>query len=166
MQRRGFLQALMGAAAGLAGAGAGAAAATAASKPATVPAAAPTPEPLVDIPLTTQHPGITVDTSGFTGSIADAQATIAEMLKECRVTSVSCTTHAGGAQVLNVTYRHAPHAARSVLDDEADRYIGGRMKPRSVVVTNSPDPFGVEPLIYGYTGLERGVCEIEVEWAG
>lgn len=134
MQRRGFLQALMGAAAGLAGAKV-----IASQSPSRGSA------PLLDIPLpcpATKTP-ITAATSP-----SEAQATVAEMLKDCRVINVSRTSLVAGGQIVNVTYRHAPKAARTSLDAEV---AGSRMKPRSVAVSSVQGEFDLE---------------IEVEWIG
>lgn len=173
MQRRGFLKALAGVSAGLAGGGAAVAAAkTQASSGGTLALAAPAKqepaEPLLNIPLATHKSSITADTSGFSGSIADAQRMLTEMLKECRAISYS---HAIGAYVagrLTVIYHHAPDSPRTPIDDKVDEILGGQMKPASVNVSSRCDKIDVldSGSFWEYRPISIGkqVTEIEVEY--
>lgn len=157
MQRRGFLQAFAGVAAGLMGSGA---VASQLSAPGTVkPAQA---EPLLDIPLA---PPTAV--GGFSAGVESPQATLIEMLKECRAIRKSELVTAYGSRLVTVNYVHKPDSPRSELDDEVDAVVAS-MTPRSASVTTglaNVDPFDTDALLYGY-GFMEAVCEIEVEWIG
>lgn len=157
MQRRGFLQAFAAVAAGLAGGG-GAIASTLAKTPPS--------EPLVDIPLAPRG-FASVSDSGPAAVLASPQATLLEMLKECRAITKQEVVTTYGCRLVTLTYRHRPDGPRSELDDEADA-IAASMSPRSASVTTglaNVDPFDADSLIYGYGFMEE-VCEIEVEWIG
>jgi hypothetical protein len=154
MQRRNFLQALVAAASGLTVAGR---AAVAASSP---PLAAPKPAGVT--------PRVATTTAKIERHLDESQRMVIEMLKECRVISVSQSVIVSGAETWTVTYRHAPNASRTSLDDEADEASRGRV-PRSVNVSaiassvgiDDPDEFGHYSLIPSF---DRGDYEIEVEW--
>ena len=153
MQRRGFLQAFAGVAAGLMGSGA------VASQLASVK---PPAEPLLDIPLA---PPTAV--GGFSAGEGSPQATLIEMLKECRAIRKSELVTTYGSRLVKVNYVHKPDSPRSELDDEVDAVVAS-MTPRSASVTTglaNVDPFDADALLYGYGFMEE-VCEIEVEWIG
>ena len=144
MLRRNFLQALMAAAAGL----------TVAGRPASAK------PPLVTV---------AADTSRFESGISETQRVLAEMLKECRVTSWSRNTLVSGSETWTITYYHAPGTSLTSLDEEAAQATKGRA-PRSVwvsTITSSIDASELSGL--GRYSLaptpDKAGYEIEVEWA-
>ena len=143
MLRRNFLQALMAAAAGL----------TVAGRPATA-----------------KTPRVTVaaDTSRFESGISETQRVLAEMLKECRVTSWSRNTLVSGSETWTITYYHAPGTSLTSLDEEAAQATKGRA-PRSVWVTMTSSLDASELGGLGRYSLaptpDKAGYEIEVEWA-
>jgi len=156
MQRRNFIQALVAAASGLTAVGR---AASAASSP---PLAAPKPTGV------TPCIAVTADTTKFERSLDEAQRMVIEMLKDCRAISVSQSVIVSGAETWTITYRHAPKASRTNLDDEAARASRGRV-PRSVnvsAISSSSDISDIDD--FGHYSIvptfDRGDYEIEVEW--
>lgn len=159
MQRRGFLQALMGVAAGLAGS---AAVGRAIAPP-------PAVEPLVDIPLTTTpQVAITADTSKFERGLSETQATLVEMLKDCRVTSFEKIVHSTLPTEYRVCYRHAPNAPLSPLDAQAAEATAARAPisaevramSNEIEIIDSGSFYGA----YEFVPLERQEYEVEVRW--
>jgi hypothetical protein len=153
MQRRGFLQAFVAAAAGLAGGGTSLASA---HRPPRIAATKP-------------QVAVTADTSGFSAGVNEARAMVLEMLKECRAVTYS---HASGVygspSRLSVTYRHAPRDPRTEVDEAVAAILGERPHAiRSANVSSRAqdvDVFDANSLLYGYTGLQELVSEIEVEY--
>lgn len=148
MQRRGFLQALLAAGAGLAGARAVVQAA-----PAAAPAKATTPQVAV-----------TADTKPFRRNLDEAQRTVMEMLKECRVINASRVDTVHGHTSWTITYTHAPTAPRTYLDDQADLIAADRV-PVSVTVTQHEQDVDIIELGGFYkTPVTKAGHDIEVEW--
>lgn len=153
MQRRGFLQALLAAGAGLAGARAAVQAAS--SLP---------PEP---VKTTTPQVAITADTKPLRRNLDEAQRTVMEMLKECRVRKLERIDYAVGLGVSSwvVTYTHAPAAPRTSLDDEADQITESRA-PVSVTVSSCEQDMDIVSLGGSFykTPLTSPTYEIQVEY--
>lgn len=156
MQRRGFLQALVAAAAGLSATKAVVASAT--------------PRLAEPVPLAPPQAAVTANTSGFSSSLSAAQATVAEMIKECRVITYSHSVGVHGSPSrLTVFYRHAPRHPREKLDDTVDAMLADRPHAIASVsvstrVEDEVSVFDAESLMYGYTGFQKTYSEIEVEY--
>ena len=150
MQRRGFLQALLAAGAALAG-----------TKVAVQAAALPAPV------STTPQVAITADTKPLRRSLDDAQRTVMEMLKECRVKELQRIDYAVGLGVSSwvVTYTHAPASPRTSLDDEADQIVESRA-PVSVSVSSCEQDIDIVSLGGSFykTPLTSPTYEIQVEY--
>lgn len=150
MQRRGFLQALLAAGAALAGTKV---AVQAAALPASV--------------ATTPQVAITADTKPLRRNLDDAQRTVMEMLKECRVKKLQRIDYAVGLGVSSwvVAYTHAPAAPRTSLDDEADQIVESRA-PVSVSVSSYDREVDIVSLGGSFyrTPLTRPTYEIQVEY--
>ena len=144
MQRRNFLQALLAAGSALAGAKA-------------VTAAVALPEPSKAIapkPPRRRHED-------------EAQRTVMEMLKECRVRKLQRIDYAVGLGVSSwfVTYEHSPDTPRTSLDDEAEQIIESRA-PVSVSVSSYEREVDIVSL-GGWlekTPLYKPTYEIQVEY--
>lgn len=136
-------------------------AATAAVAPPPPLAAAPKPASVT--------PGIavTADTKQFERSLDEAQRTVIEMLKDCRVTSLEKSVLVSGCETWTITYRHAPNAKRTSLDDQAAQ-ASERRAPRSVSVTPLASSIDIAMMDnFGYyetMSIDKGDYEIEVEW--
>jgi hypothetical protein len=134
------------------------------------PAGQEATEPLLNIPLaTTERVAVTADTSGFSAGVNDAQATVLRMLKECRAITYSHAVGVyGSPSLLSVTYKHAPREPRTEVDDAVDAILGDRAPAiRSANVSSHVEDvsvFDADSLLYGYTGLQKAVAEIEVEY--
>ena len=149
MQRRNFLQALLAAGSALAGAKA-------------VTAAVALPEPSKAI---APKVAVTADTKPLCRSLDEAQRTVMEMLKECRVRRLERFEHVSQQPSWRVTYEHSPDAPRTSLDDEADEIHETRV-PKCVTVMNSADDIDGLMAGYGWDLLDttKRTCEIEVVW--
>lgn len=146
MKRRGFLQALLAAGAGLAGARA-------------VVRAAPAPAK-----TTTPQVAITADTKPFRRNLDEAQRTVMEMLKECRVINASRIDTVHGHTSWTITYTHAPNSPRTHLDDQADLIAADRV-PVSVTVTQHEQDVDIIELGgFCKTTITKACHDIEVEW--
>ena len=144
MQRRNFLQALLAAGSALAGA-----------KAVTAAVALPEPsEAIAPKTLRRRHED-------------DAQRTVMEMLKECRVRKLERIDYAVGLGVSSwaVTYTHAPASPRTSLDDEADQIIESRA-PVSVSVSSYEQEVDIISLGGSFykTPLTSPTYEIQVEY--
>jgi len=128
MQRRGFLQALLAAAGGLA-----------AARTATAS-------------LTPPQVAIKADTAPLQKSLTEAQAMVAEMLEECRVTEISRECRVDGLASHTITYKHAPNATRTPLDSQAREIVAQYSGPSSVTVSHSGD----DSLDISELDLDRG----------
>ena len=146
----------MAAAGGLTVAGRAAAAASTASPTATT-------KPVTVTPCI----AVTADTAKFERSLDESQRTVIEMLKDCRVTSFEKNILVSGFESWTIIYRHAPHAKRTSLDDQAAKASEGRA-PRSVSVTPLASSIDIAMMDnFGYyetTSIDKGDYEIEVEW--
>ena len=151
MQRRNFLQALLAAGSALAGAKA-------------VTAAVALPEPSKATP---PKVAVTADTKPLRRSLDDAQRTVMEMLKECRVRKLERIDYAVGLGVSSwfVTYEHSPDAPRTSLDDEAEQIIESRA-PVNVSVSSYEREVDIVSLggWLGKTPLTKPTYEIQVEY--
>ena len=141
MQRRNFLQALLAAGSALAGAR-------------VVTAAVALPEP-----------SKAIAPKPLRRNLDEAQRTVMEMLKECRVRRLERFEHVSQQPSWRVTYEHSPDAPRTSLDDEADEIHETRV-PKCVTVMNSADDIDGLMAGYGWDLLDttKRTCEIEVVW--
>lgn len=140
MQRRNFLQALLAAGSALAGAK-------------TVTAAV---APKV---------AVTANTKPLRRNLDEAQRTVMEMLKECRVLNLEKSVDTRAASSWRVTYRHGPDAPRTSLDDEADQIIESRA-PVRVSVSSYEREVDIVSLGGSFyrTPLTKPTYEIQVEY--
>jgi hypothetical protein len=149
MQRRNFLQALLAAGSALAGARA-------------VTAAVASPESAKAV-----APRVTVaaNTQPLRRNLDEAQRTVMEMLKECRVLRLEESVGIRAASLWRVTYRHDPDAPRTSLDDEADRIVESR-PPVSVLVSSYEREVDIVSLGGSFykTPLTKPTYEIQVEY--
>lgn len=152
MERRSFLQALVAAAAGL----------SAAKAVASAPVVKTLPAPKK---TTTPCTAVTADTTKFEESLHDAKRVVADYLKQCRAISYSAITGIDGSpQRWSITYRHAPDAPLTAMDEYAATVTAGRA-PIGVVVTASPvDGHFVDHPEAAYQSFGIEEYQIEVEW--
>jgi hypothetical protein len=136
MQRRNFLQALFAAGSALAGAKA-----------------------------VTAAVAVTANTKPLRRNLDEAQRTVMEMLKECRVLNLEKSVDIRAASSWRVTYRHGPDAPRTSLDDEADQIIESRA-PVSVSVSSYQHEVDIVSLGGSFyrTTLTKPTYEIKVEY--
>jgi len=134
MQRRNFLQALLAAGSALAG------------------AKAVTPHKAIAQKVNAQPLRQNIEN--------EAQRTVMEMLKECRVLNLEESADIRAASSWRVTYRHDPDAPRTSLDDEADEIYETRM-PVSVMVTSVADD-NID--VWNLHDTTKQTYEIQVEY--
>jgi hypothetical protein len=143
MQRRNFLQALLAAGSALAGAKA------------------------VTAAVTPPKVAVTANTKPLRRNLDEAQWTVMEMLKECRVRELRQIDYAVGFGVSSwfVNYMHAPDSPRTSLDDEADRIVESRA-PVSVSVSSYEREVDIVSLggWLDKTPLTKPTYEIQVEY--
>jgi hypothetical protein len=145
MQRRNFLQALLAAGSALAGARA-------------VTAAVALPEPSKAV---SPKAAVAANTQPLRQNIeSEAQRTVMEMLKECRVLNLESSVDIRAASSWRVTYRHDPDAPRTSLDDEAKKIHETRV-PVSVMVTSLADD-NID--VWNLHDTTKQTYEIQVEW--
>jgi hypothetical protein len=143
MQRRNFLQALLAAGSALAGAKA------------------------VTAAVTAPKVAVTANTKPLRRNLDEAQRTVMEMLKECRVRELRQIDYAVGLGVSSwfVNFIHAPDSPRTSLDDEADRIAESRA-PVSVSVSSYEREVDIVSLggWLDKTPLTKPTYEIQVEY--
>jgi hypothetical protein len=134
MQRRNFLQALLAAGSALAG------------------AKAVTPPKAIAQKVNAQPLRQNIEN--------EAQRTVMEMLKECRVLNLEESVDIRAASSWRVTYRHDPDAPRTILDDKADEIYETRMPVRVMVTSVADDNIDV----WNLHDTTKQTYEIQVEW--